>query len=294
MPSQFGGIPVSTQDVPSPAPAPMSASALPQQPVTGDAFLKTLPLPLAAQVKAMSEGRQQLPSSFVLKTPYGQALMGALARYDPDGYDYVSAGSRYATRKDFTSGKAAQNIRALNTAIGHLGTLNQQIPGTASHGGFPLATAVNWAENEILKSAGDPGITNFDQTRGALASELTQVFRGSGGAEADIARELEHLSPNASEAQKRASVKNIAELLNSRLEALGDQYKQGMGVAKDPLELLHPKAKKSFLDLINHIVEPEAKPAQKATSGPKPGTVEDGYRFKGGNPADPKSWEMVK
>lgn len=33
------------------------------------------------------------------------------------------------------------------------------------------------------------------------------------------------------------------------------------------------------------------KPAAATPSGPKIGTVQDGYRFKGGNPADPSSWE---
>jgi hypothetical protein len=40
---------------------------------------------------------------------------------------------------------------------------------------------------------------------------------------------------------------------------------------------------------------PEAPAASgtPATSGPKAGTVEDGYRFKGGNPADPSNWEKT-
>ena len=33
------------------------------------------------------------------------------------------------------------------------------------------------------------------------------------------------------------------------------------------------------------------KPTQR--TGPAPGTVENGYRFRGGNPADPKIWERM-
>jgi len=39
---------------------------------------------------------------------------------------------------------------------------------------------------------------------------------------------------------------------------------------------------------------PAAPPAQKPSTGPVVGKVEDGYRFKGGNPADSKNWEKVK
>jgi hypothetical protein len=42
---------------------------------------------------------------------------------------------------------------------------------------------------------------------------------------------------------------------------------------------------------------PAAPTAPAAPAAPKPpavGTVQDGYRFKGGNPADQKNWEKVK
>lgn len=47
------------------------------------------------------------------------------------------------------------------------------------------------------------------------------------------------------------------------------------------------------------MIEPGRQPQQPAAqpqpgSLPQPGIVEDGYRFKGGNPADPNSWEPIQ
>lgn len=38
----------------------------------------------------------------------------------------------------------------------------------------------------------------------------------------------------------------------------------------------------------------QSAPTDRAASGPTIGTIDSGYRFKGGNPADPNSWEPVK
>jgi hypothetical protein len=206
--------------------------------LSGDAFLATLPSAQQAQVKALADGRMQFPAGFALKSPYWQQMLTAVSQYDPS-FDGVNFNARASTRKDFTSGKSAQNIKSLNTAIGHLGALDSQIGGTASHSFTPLNAAENYLSSTL---GGDAGPTRFSQTAGALASELTAVFRGSGGAEADVKRYLAELNPNASLEQKKAAVQNITELLSSRLAAIGDQYGKGMGRTEDPLNLLDPKA----------------------------------------------------
>ena len=91
----------------------------PGQTLSGEDYLKTLPKPQADQVKALAEGRMQIPGGFALKTPYWQQMMTHVSQYDPN-FDTVNYNARAATRKDFTSGKSAQNITSFNTAIGHL------------------------------------------------------------------------------------------------------------------------------------------------------------------------------
>lgn len=45
--------------------------------------------------------------------------------------------------------------------------------------------------------------------------------------------------------------------------------------------------------LTEGIVAPPAGGQPASAAGPKPGDVDGGYRFKGGNPSDPKNWEKV-
>jgi len=215
--------------------------ASPSNGLHGDEYLKTLSPQIQPQVRALVEGRMQFPSGYALKTPYWQNMLQAVSQYDPS-FDAINYNARSKTRSDFTSGKSAQNIKALNTAIGHLGKLGEQIGGTVSTGGYPGATLVNAVGNEYNRASGDAGITNFEQTASALATELTNVFRGSGGAEADVTRYLGQLNSNASKEQKLGAVHNIVGLLNARLDAINERYKAGMGTTADVTQLLDPRA----------------------------------------------------
>lgn len=235
---------------------------------TGQDFLKTLKPADQAIVKGLANGTIAFPTGAALRTPYWQRMLGNVVNFDPD-FDQVNYGARYATRKDFTSGKSSQNIKALNTAIGHLGQLYSQIGGTSSTNFTPY----NSVANATSKIFGSSGPTLYDQTAGAVSSELTQVFRGSGGAEADVQRYLGELNSNASLEQKQAAIRNIMGLLNSRLEAVRDQYAKGMGTTAQPLEVLDPHAKE-----VVSAVMGEGKP---------PGLPQVDITTLGGTPAAP-------
>jgi hypothetical protein len=64
----------------------------------------------------------------------------------------------------------------------------------------------------------------------------------------------------------------------------------------DSPEVLEQKRRnrQTVIDGMVRDAGPTYAPAPAPPSGtPRPGTIEDGYRFKGGDPADPNSWERV-
>jgi hypothetical protein len=252
--NQFGNTPMESQ-----APAV-------GQDIHGDDYLKTLPSTMSAQVKAYAEGRQPLPTGFALKSPYFQNMLRMVTQYDPT-FDAVNYNARAGTRRDFTSGKSAVTINAMNTALGHLDQLDNAATAL-NNGDFPKVNAIgNWFSTET----GKPAPKNFNAIAGLVAEELTRVYRGVGGAEADIKRHMDDISVNSSPEQIRGALYNISELLKSKLDAMGEQYNQGMGTTEDPLRLLNGPAQSSFNRLLSYGAEGTGKP--NATKAPEGGTV---------------------
>jgi hypothetical protein len=103
--------------------------------VNGQDFLKTLNPTTAQQVKALAEGRMQFPAGFALKSPYWQNMLSAVSQYDPS-FDAINYNARAKTRSDFTSGKAAQTINALNTVACHEGDLSDAAKKLNNFGGI--------------------------------------------------------------------------------------------------------------------------------------------------------------
>jgi hypothetical protein len=164
-----------------------------------------------------------------------------VAQYDPT-FDAVNYSARSKARNDFTSGKSAQNVTSYNTAIGHLGTL-QQAAEALNNGSYP---ALNTVTNAYANATGDPRIKAFTTARQAVADELTRAFRLSGGNVSDIKGWEANINEAGSPEQLKAVIKQAVDLLGSRIHATADQYKRGMGTTANPLDLLTDSAKKTL------------------------------------------------
>lgn len=209
--------------------------------VHGDELLKLLPDDKQGTIKALTEGRMPFPSNAAMQSPYWQGMLSLVSAYDPE-FDAVNYGSRAATRKDFTSGKASQSVNALNTVMGHIDEL-MNASDALDNTSYPW---LNSAKNYLKDKAGDTkqqtAIKNFNIARQAVVDEVERAYRGTGGSEAGIEEWKKSLSTADSPEALHAASKQLLHLLGSKLDALGDQYSKGMGTSKTGLELLSPKA----------------------------------------------------
>ena len=219
--------------------------------VSGKDYLSMLPASEANIIKALDEGKMNPPSSFALKSPYWQKIYNDWAQYNPN-LDAVNYGSRYSTRRDFTSGASAKNLNALNTAIGHLGQLSNAVK-ELNNGNF---TPWNAFANYLSQKAGKPAVTNFDTTKQAVANEMMRVFRQAGASDAEIQEWAKPISSSNSPDQLNGAIRTAANLLQSRIEALNNTYNRGMGTANvDTLSAFISPHARQVLDSLKNAGE---------------------------------------
>ena len=220
------------------APTGSAAQAIAQG-LHGKELLDAIPATQAEMVKALAEGRVNFPTGAALRSPTWASLLTLVGQYDPS-FDGVNAGARAATRKDFTSGKAAQSVNALNTVLGHLDSLGSAAD-ELNNSSMPLWNSVS---NAAASAVGSPQVKKFEATKKAVVDELTRAWRGSGGSEGDIKTWASTLDAANSPEQLHGVIGQLGELLESKIGSLNDQYQKGMGTAAGGLNLMSPNSQK--------------------------------------------------
>lgn len=224
-----------------------------------DDYLKQLPTPTADKVKALVEGRLQLPTRFTKGDTYWQGLLDAAVQYDPS-FDAVNYNARSKTRADFTSGASSKTVNALNTVAQHLNRLSE----SADKLNNTWSPTYNSVANFVSRHSGSPVVTNFETDKKAVVDELTRTWRQAGGTESDIKSWSAVLDAANSPDQIHGALGEMSELIEGKLKASENQYQQGMGT--DKVSVITPEAR-AVLDKLMGRSQGAAPTAPAAPAG---------------------------
>jgi hypothetical protein len=244
-----------------------AGAALNEPPVNGvrQGYLASLPAGTQALVREIGEGRKTDVN--ISRSPAQQLLARQVALAYP-GYDFTRAPAYAATRKAFTSGKPADGINAINTAMMHMETMYDNASWLAS---MPVVGAAE-------RFMGNQKAINLKDSKTALVGELGRAYQAGAITEKDKdawTGRVEAWSPQ----EIRGNAKAFIGLLSGKLEGLQNQWKSGSPpAAVSPIPIFGPGAQGAY----QHIM---GVPYQEPNSGGGGGAPAPGggvtYNFNG-------------
>lgn len=211
----------------------------------GEDYLSTLSPKDAGTVKALSQYTSNPKEEFAgMKASSDREKYIAGARHYDPSYDPMEYKKRADYLKDFSSGKRSTNRLAGNTLIKHMGSLESTLQDVPSSGVALIEKGQRLAAKQL------PGIfpkqanamTEEDSALNAVAGELSNVFKQTGGTDVEISHWLDAYDKNSPRELKQAYIKKGVELLQGRISAMGNEYEQTMGRPYKG-DLLSPEAK---------------------------------------------------
>jgi hypothetical protein len=200
-----------------------------------EAVLAGKPPTVVNIVKGLVDYSYPLPSGFSLANPKGiwaDAL--ALAKqYDPS-FDATMYPTRLALKRSYLGdGKNADNIKRINTLVGHLNRMyasGMALANTPS--GHWYSGILNHLNEAGRMATQDPRLTKFNMDVGAAETELAAIFKGTGAApgEKEIAEWRKTVNAASSPEEIQAAVREGVELMYSRMDAMRDQWDKTMAI----------------------------------------------------------------
>jgi hypothetical protein len=152
------------------------------------------------------------------------AVFAKAKQLNPD-FNASLYASRQKLRADFTSGKTANNIDSLNTAVDHLNTLATYADALKT-GNVQLA---NQVAQSFSTATGQPEVTNFKTMATAVESEVASLLKKTGATDQEISSWRGNFSSAQSPAQLKGALNTVLKVMHGREQALQQRWKTGMG-----------------------------------------------------------------
>jgi hypothetical protein len=173
---------------------------------------------------AVANGNMKIGDVLTYRTPLPlrQQFLKQVLAINPSykSYDFdIERG----VAKDFTSGKSAQNLTAFNTAIDHASQLDKAVDALKNND----VRGLNAIGNKLGYEFGNDATTNFNVIKNALSGEVSKVFKGGQATDAEIHAVQAPFDSANSPQQLKGAIKTAINLMNSKKEALQQQYEAG-------------------------------------------------------------------
>ena len=239
--------------------------------------IEQVPNAIKGTVQQIVDYRAQMPPAG-RNNPTNNAIRYWVNALDPQ-HDETTFPARNKMMTAMTSGPEATQINAINTALGHVGVLNDAID--ALHNGDGGVKALRDIANKVGVQVGDTPVTTLNTIIHRVGPELTAAYVQGGGGEGERGTTAADFDPSLGNKQLKDNAAITTQLLRSKIGSIENQYKNTMQRGDFQQRFITPEAQRT-LDKLSPQTEGEGDHRNSrmlVPAGNSDGTARSGSRF---------------